>query len=407
MSILSRISGAAFGMHFADQTALVAVPLVALLSFGASPEVIGLLVACQSTAHLLGSLPFGIMVDQFQLRRLALAAALISLSGFGMALAGVLAGAVVVFGLAITFAGFGVVLFSLTALSIVPRAVDPAMFARANAALDVPRAICTFAVPLVIGWIIADIPAWIVFALAIAGAVTALGLALTLPEFEVRPKPAVPVLVRIREGGRYVTGHHLLRPIALCAVCWNLAFAALLVVLLPVIQGYWRYPPGAFGVALSAFGIGAIAGAWVSGRMGGRIAPSVILLFGPGSSALAALGLLGIWPGSPEVWLYLCFFVLGFGPSMWLVAQNSVRQLVSPPEMLGRVNAVIQTAIYGVRPLGAMIGGVVAGQAGPQGGLVLVAGAFVMSFAVAGFSDLRNVASFQSLARPGDRTAVR
>ena len=67
--------------------------------------------------------------------------------------------------------------------------------------------------------------------------------------------------------------------------------------------------------------------------------------------------------------------------------------------MLGRVNAVIQTAIYGVRPLGALIGGLVAGQVGAQAGLALVVGAFAISFAVSLLSDLRAVASYKSLGR--------
>ncbi len=82
---------------------------------------------------------------------------------------------------------------------------------------------------------------------------------------------------------------------------------------------------------------------------------------------------------------------------MWLVSQNAVRQLVSPPLILGRVNAVIQTAIYGVRPIGALIGGLVAGQAGPMAGLGLVVGAFGLSFAVSLFSDLRSIGSYRSL----------
>ena len=85
---------------------------------------------------------------------------------------------------------------------------------------------------------------------------------------------------------------------------------------------------------------------------------------------------------------------------MWLIAQNSVRQLVTPPALLGRVNAVIQTAIYGVRPLGALIGGAVAGVAGPEAGLGFVALVFAASFAVALFSGLRRVVSYESLKVP-------
>ena len=56
MSVIHRLAGAAYGTHLGDQIALVSVPLVAALAFNASAELIGLLVACQSMAHLLGSM---------------------------------------------------------------------------------------------------------------------------------------------------------------------------------------------------------------------------------------------------------------------------------------------------------------------------------------------------------------
>ncbi|MEO0911235.1 MAG: hypothetical protein AAFX96_13170 [Pseudomonadota bacterium] len=82
MSIIYRLVTAAYGIHFADQIALVAVPLIAVLVFDASPQVLGLLVAGQSMAHLIGTLPFGILADQRQLRSLVIASALVSLAGF-------------------------------------------------------------------------------------------------------------------------------------------------------------------------------------------------------------------------------------------------------------------------------------------------------------------------------------
>ncbi|MEL6522338.1 MAG: hypothetical protein AAFQ66_15330, partial [Pseudomonadota bacterium] len=136
-----------------------------------------------------------------------------------------------------------------------------------------------------------------------------------------------------------------------------------------------------------------------------RIAPNLILLFGPGSSVLAALGMALIPTGSSPLLFYTCAFLLGFGPSMWLVTQNSVRQLVTPSESLGRVNAVIQTAIYGIRPLGALVGGFVAGSFGPQAGLLFVVLAYVASFLAALFSDLRGVRTYSDLS-PEDACAL-
>ena len=51
----------------------------------------------------------------------------------------------------------------------------------------------------------------------------------------------------------------------------------------------------------------------------------------------------------------------------------------TPFSLMGRVNATVQTAIYGVRPLGAVAGGLLAAQAGLQSALLLIALAFALS----------------------------
>lgn len=397
MTAIHRLTQANYGVHFADQTALVATPLVAALVFGSGPETIGLLVAAQSSAHLLGSIPFGILVDHRQLKTLSILATLVLALGCVLAALSTVGGSATLFGVGITLAGFGTVLFGLTTLSILPKVVVQGTLARANAAIQLPRALCSFAVPLLVGVLATRVPAAALLTLAGVAAAYAMLNAATLPRFKVDAKPATSVVTRILEGGRYAFRHPLLLPITLCSISWNLSFAALLVVLVPAIQQIFRFDPGDFGIALSAFGLAAILGSWLSGRVADTLRPSVILLFGPGSSALAAAGLLLIDHETSPIFLYACFFGLGFGPSMWLVAQNAVRQLVSPPELLGRVNAVIQTAIYGVRPLGALLGGGVAGAYGPAAGLWLVVIGFALSFAVSVFSDLRRIASYNAL----------
>ena len=65
--------------------------------------------------------------------------------------------------------------------------------------------------------------------------------------------------------------------------------------------------------------------------------------------------------------------------------------------MMGRVNATMQTAIYGVRPLGALAGGFVAAQAGLQAALLLIAASFVLSTLVIVLSPL---ARLRALPQP-------
>ncbi|MFT6089979.1 MFS transporter [Sulfitobacter sp.] len=398
MTPVRQLTRAAYGIHIADQIALVSVPLVAALIFDAPAETIGLLVACQSMAHLLGSIPFGILVDTYQQRTLAIAATSLSLVGFSGAAIAVAFGSLFWFGLFVVLSGFGIVLFMLTTLSIIPKTVAPKDLGTANAGIELPRALASFAVPLSVGIAISYMSAGWLFPLAAVGAAAACIFAMQLPRFEITPITVTEtVFGRVLEGGKYVVRHGLLRAILLCAIFWNFAFSALLVTMVPLIRDVYVIGAGTFGIALAAFGAGAIMGSWISRRYGARIQPNIILLFGPGISVLAPV-ILYLVPAQGS-FLPICaaFFIIGFGPSMWLIAQNSVRQIVSPSHMLGRVNAVIQTAIYGVRPLAAVLAGAFVGSSSPQAGLVLVFVAFVLSFLAATVSGLRNVKSYESL----------
>lgn len=400
MSVVGRLQLAGSGMHLADQIALVSVPLVATLAFDASPQTIGVLVACQSMAHLLGSVPAGLIVDRIDARRAALTAVLVSLVGFSGTTASVLLGSLIGFAGCVTVAGFGIVLFVLSALSILPKAVPASSLAQANARIEIPRSVASFAVPLSIGVVIsAETVTWI-FAVAVAGAALALAATAGLPKFATGSAAAESLLRRIRNGGAYVVGNDFLLAISACALFWNFAFSALLVAMVPLITDVWRMAPGTFGIAMAAFGLAAVAGSTTAARTAGRIRPNLILLFGPGSSVPAVLLLITVSPDSSPYWIYAGFFLLGFGPSMWLVAQNSVRQLVSPRDMLGRVNAVIQTTIYGARPLGALLGGFVISVTSPQTCLVAVALVYSLSFAAAALSRLRTIQSYADLAAP-------
>lgn len=397
MTTINKLAGAAFGLHLADQIALVSVPLAAALAFDATAEVIGILVACQSLAHLFGSLPFGVLVDRVQLRNLVLTAALISFFGFFGVAASVFAGSLTSFGIAITFAGFGIVLFTLSALSIVPLAVPSIELARANATIEIPRTVVSFGVPLVVGIVFTELTVGWIFLAAAAGAAIAFAMSLRLPVFEMSAPSREGVWRRLKEGGLFVLNNRMLRAISLCAIFWNLAFTALLVVMVPLLTDHYRVDPAVFGIALASFGLAAICGTWMAGQLGGRIPPNVLLIFGPAISVVAALILYGSPTGGSGLTIYAAFFLLGFGPSMWLITQNSVRQLVTPSHMLGRVNAVIQTAIYGMRPLGAILGGVIVGATSPQTGLLVVIAGYFLSFLAAAFSQLRTVKNYADL----------
>ena len=80
MKPFTALLGAAAGTHAADQMALATLPLTATLVLGAGPDLLGLLVAAQSAAWLLVSLPAGTWIDRLPRRHMLIVALALGLT---------------------------------------------------------------------------------------------------------------------------------------------------------------------------------------------------------------------------------------------------------------------------------------------------------------------------------------
>lgn len=391
-----RLSVAAYGMHTSDQVGLVATPLVAVLVFQASPATVGTLVALQSLPHLLGSLPSGLLADRFRPAPVAIGSAVLSTCGFALVTVAVAYESTKWFATFILLSGMGVVLFVLAALSLIPRVVSIGELAASNARIELPRAIAAVVAPLFVGIMVDVELSGLSFALASTASAIALLTLLSLPRSRPRVGTRMPISRNVAQGIRMVLSHRLLQPIAITAVLWNLAFAVLMVAAVPFMVDHLEKGSEVFGLAMSAFGVGSMIGIWTMRIAASRIQPRFVLLLGPSSSAIAALTVFSLPARTPTLAVMFLFFVLGFGPSMWLVAQNTIRQAVTPEHILGSVNAVIQTAIYGFRPLGAIAGGLAISGTDSRTGLLIVGGLFTCSSLTVVLSQLRQLSSYET-----------
>lgn len=391
--------GASAGTHAADQLALATLPLTATLVLGAGPDVLGLLVAAQSAAWLLVTLPAGAWADRISRRNLLIVGLSLGFAASIVAVVAAAAGITGLLGIAAFAGAAGTVVYVLGAQSLLPSLVPAVDLPRSNARLELARAIVSLAAPFVAGLLAQHLsPTW-GYALAAVGAAVALACILALPK---APAPTAgdqrPSLVgAIRAGARFVVGHELLRGISLCAIFWNFAFFALLAVWAPLALGLLKLDPASMGLAQSAYGLGLILGALVAPVSSRHLPPLATLIFGPAVSIVAAAFFLLAPAGNGLALSAVGHFLVGFGPMLWLICQTTVRQLVTPAPLLGRVNATVQTAIYGVRPLGALAGGFVAAEAGLQAALLMIAAAFVASTLVILLSPL---ARLRALPQP-------
>jgi hypothetical protein len=175
----------------------------------------------------------------------------------------------------------------------------------------------------------------------------------------------------------------LLVGIVACALFSNMAFFALIAMFVPFALGPLGLNAAQAGAAQPAMGIGSLAAARLATIAMARLSHRLILVFRPASSMLASV-IPALSPHLAGTILRLAgpvaeFLLIGFGPILWFVCQNSIRQLDTPPGLLGRVGSVIQAAIYGMRSVGVLLGSIVADRLGFDAAMVPIVGLFAAS----------------------------
>jgi predicted MFS family arabinose efflux permease len=117
--------------------------------------------------------------------------------------------------------------------------------------------------------------------------------------------------------------------------------------------------PGVLGVVIGAGSVGGLIGAGLTGRVARRfgVGPTVVasyLLFP------APLLLVPLADGPAPLVLGMLFvaeFLSAAGVMMLDIAGGSVQTALTPERLLARVSGVRRTVNYGIRPIGALLGG--------------------------------------------------
>jgi len=396
-----RLTAVAAGFRGSDQLMVAGTPLVVAAIFGGGPDIVGLIIAVQGSAWLLMSLPTGVMVDRIAPLDALKAAMAMAVAGVLLAMAGLAAGNLALFAAGAFVSASAAVVGFLAESASVQALVTASQLPRANARLQLVQSSAALAGPALMG--LAVLQGWTMQAYLLAGLIAAVGLAMALG-FGAQPARAPRArqpMAEIAEGFGFVRRQPLLVGIVACALFWNMAFFALITVFVPFALGPLGLNAAQAGAAQSAMGIGSLAAAMLATIAMARLSPRLILVFGPASSMLAS-AILALSPHLAGTSLRLAgpvavFLLIGFGPILWFVCQNSIRQLVTPPGLLGRVGSVIQVAIYGVRSVGALLGGIVAARLGFGAAMALIVGLFAASLLAVLLSSL---ARLQTLPPP-------
>jgi MFS family permease len=161
----------------------------------------------------------------------------------------------------------------------------------------------------------------------------------------------------IAEGLAFVVRHPILRKVVACTGTSNLFSSISTAVEIIFLIRVLHVRPAYTGLVFAIAAVGGVAGGVLAGRVAKRLGSArviwfSILVFGA-PEMLVALAR----PGWGVVLVPVGFGCNFFSAVVYNVAQLSYRQSVTPPRLMGRMNAAVRWIVWGTMPVGAVIGG--------------------------------------------------
>ena len=343
-----------------DQITLIALPLVALLELDANASQMGLLTAAALVPNLLFSLHAGAWIDRRGKRRQTMIATALGRSALlaSIPLAYVL-GVLSLAQLYIasfmtgTLSVLFFVAYSTLFVSLVPRS----QYLEANSLLHGSRALSFVAGPSVGGLLVQALSAP---GALVADAVSFLASAFSLNSISpAEPPTEEPQRGHVKAGIRYIRNSPIVRASLLATATinfFNFIFWALFILYATQVL---EVRPSLLGLVLGAASIGGVIGSLIAGRLSRTIGVGPAFAVGcvvfPAPLVLVPLAGGAHW--RIVSLLFAAEFLSGLGVMVLDITAASIKAALVPDRLRARVSGAYMLVNYGVRPIGALVGG--------------------------------------------------
>lgn len=357
-----RLFASSTGSNLSDGVLQAALPLIAA-SLTRDPVLVSLVASLAFLPWLLFAIPAGALVDRIDRRRamqLANLARAVILTLLAAALATGTASIGVLY-VAAFLLGVAETVYDNAARAMLPKVVRRDQLERGNALLSTTESVCNLFLGAPLGALLFALAAVLPLGASAALYVVAALLILTVRgSFAAAREPGrgrPTMAADIREGIGWLMRHPILRQLVwvtgLGALGNSVANGIAVLFALEVLG----VPAAGFGLLLAAIGVGAVLGSIASPlltRALGRTA-AMGLAATVGGLTLVAIG---VWPTLATT---LIAWPLGAAAiSAFNVQIMSVRQVLIPDALFGRVQGAYRTVLWGSIPLGTVAGGVIA-----------------------------------------------
>jgi MFS family permease len=351
--------------NLSDGILIAAAPLLAI-SLTDSTVLISAIGAMVMLPWLLFAIPIGVLVDRVD-RRFILAGANATRS----AVVGLLALLIATDNVSIywlLFSSFVIgvceVAADTTAQSLIPQILEEKNFEKGNSRLQISETVIQGFVGAPLSGFIYAIAISLPFFINSLGLAVAALLALSIPikylqdvRRDEADKEKKKFVADMKFGIRYLYNERVLRRLvvttAAIGVCYSMGMATVVLFIIDEL----KLPEHLFGVILTIQGLGAIAGAFVAPRLSKKFGRSRVMTFGITTSSVVLL-LQGF---SPNIYIFVALATFGgFAVSQWNILLMATYQTVIPNELYGRIHGTRRTLVWGMMPIGSLLGGVLA-----------------------------------------------
>jgi MFS family permease len=391
----------------------LALPLIVVTNLSASAEEVSVLTALLWAPNVLGVFIGSLADRQSQEKRLLVAADL--LRAVSMASVPILwaVGLLTIWQMFIVgfVVGLGSVVFNTGYASLFAVLVPKEQFVEANSKLSATQSVSYVAGPAVGGFLIQALGA--PFAVVLdsisfvfsASQVQRLRVRSREPVARNRKSPSL-------QGFNFTLRQEYLRKILAAATTVNF-FTFLIANGLTILYAsrYLHLSAGAIGIAYGIGSVGGLLASVVVGRLNARFGIGWVAVAGCALFPLP-LVLLAVAQGSLALkvtLLAMSELLSSFGMVLFDVNTVAIRAVITPDGMRSRVSGVFASVNYGVRPLAALLGGVLASQLGLRSTILVAALGGALAAAWLLFSPirpLRSVTTLMPVVHPGAGTAA-
>jgi len=361
---------------FGSEISGIAIPLTAVLLLGATSAQMGVLRAVGTCPALLFGFVAGVWIDRLRRRPILMVADI----GRALLLAMLPLAAIfdslhlpLLYLIAFT-TGTLTIFYDIAYLSFVPSLVCNDDLLEANVKVNFSLSLAGVLGPGIAGLLVQVIAAPFAVALdSLSFLISALfirGIARDEPPAPTRSQRSV--LAEIGAGLRQVYSHPLLRPMAICLALHFFSMSVRIAVYLIYLLRILQITPGWLGVVLAGYGPGALLGTALTRRLVQRFGMGATVLGGASLNCVAAacIQLTGLIPALAVPLLFAINVSFGFGIAL-LGPMDTLRQVVTAPELRGRMNASFRSVNMILATVGALVGGFLGGIFGLEATLVV------------------------------------